>query len=96
MDGDDCDDRRKSPGVPGAAMAIFADGRIKSPISGMSDIIISCARSRDVLRSSLRIATKVNQSVWAILSHDFSKRQTRTRKMTWLSSEKCQIAAIGV
>ena len=34
-------DRRKSPGVPGAAIAIFADHRdrrIKSPISGMSDI----------------------------------------------------------
>ena len=32
-------DRRKSPGVPGAAIAIFAvrrDRRIKSPISGMS------------------------------------------------------------
>ena len=31
-------DRRKSPGVPGAAIAIFADRRdrrIKSPISGM-------------------------------------------------------------
>ena len=34
-------DRRKSPGVPGAAIAIFADRRdrrIKSPISGMSGI----------------------------------------------------------
>ena len=34
-------DRRKSPGVPSAAIAIFAvrrDRRIKSPISGMSDI----------------------------------------------------------
>ena len=34
-------DRRKSPGVPGAAIAIYADRRdrrIKSPISGMSDI----------------------------------------------------------
>ena len=34
-------DRRKSPGAPGAAIAIFVDGgdrRIKSPISGMSDI----------------------------------------------------------
>ena len=34
-------DRRKSPGVPGAAIVIFADRRdprIKSPISGMSDI----------------------------------------------------------
>ena len=33
--------RRKSPGVPGAVMAIFddrRDRRIKSPISGMSDI----------------------------------------------------------
>ena len=35
------DRRIKSPGVPGAAIAIFAgrrDRRIKSPISGMSDI----------------------------------------------------------
>ena len=34
-------DRRKSPGVPGAAIAIFADRRdrrTKSPISGMPDI----------------------------------------------------------
>ena len=34
-------DRRKSPSVPGAAIAIFADRRdwrIKSPISDMSDI----------------------------------------------------------
>ena len=30
-------DRRKSPGVPGAAIAIFVDRRIKSPISSMSD-----------------------------------------------------------
>ena len=33
--------RRKSPGVPGAAIAIFADRRdrrIKSAISGMSDV----------------------------------------------------------
>ena len=30
-------DRRKSPGVPGGAIAIF-DRCIKSPISGMSDI----------------------------------------------------------
>ena len=29
-------DRRTLPGVPSAAMAIFADRRIKSPISGMS------------------------------------------------------------
>ena len=34
-------DRQKSPGVPGTAIAIFADRRerrIKSPISSMSDI----------------------------------------------------------
>ena len=34
-------DRQKPPGVPGAAIAILADRRdrrIKSPISGMSDI----------------------------------------------------------
>ena len=31
-------DRRKSPGEPGAAMAIFGDRRMKSPKSGMSDV----------------------------------------------------------
>ena len=39
--GDTPGDRRKSPGVPGAAISIFADRRdrcIKSPISSMSDI----------------------------------------------------------
>ena len=37
----DLGDRRKSPGVPGAATAIFADRseqRIRLPISGMSPI----------------------------------------------------------
>ena len=74
-------DQRKSPGVPGAAIAIFADRsdrRIKSPISDMSAIKFAGIRqvcpSRDFLCSSLRIASKVNQSGWAIFSHDFSKR----------------------
>ena len=31
-----------------------------------------CACSRDFLRSSLRIASKVNQSGWAIISHDLA------------------------
>ena len=62
--GNDCyagyDFIRRSRGVPGAAIAIFADRRdrrIKSPISGMSDIgnfnspaFAKCARSRDFLR----------------------------------------------
>ena len=45
-------DRRKSAGVPGAAIAIFADHRdrrIKSPKSGLA----KCTRSRDFLRLSL-------------------------------------------
>ena len=38
---DDRRDRSKSPGAPGGAIATFADRhdrRIRSPISGMSDI----------------------------------------------------------
>ena len=86
----DRSDRRKSPGVTGAAMAIFADRRdrrLKSPISGMSDVtwhvnslaFAKCAHSRDFLPSSLRITPKVNQSGWAILSclsHDFQNGGT--------------------
>ena len=51
-----------------------------------SPAFAKCTRSRDFLCSSLRIATKVNQSGWAILSHDFSKWRTRTRKMAWMES----------
>ena len=69
-----------SPGVLGSAIAIFAAAykiadiwhfryrRLNSPA------FAKCARSRDFLRSSLQIASKVNQSGWAFLSHDFSKR----------------------
>ena len=50
----------------------------RSPMSAIQFAGIShlakCARSRDFLRSSLRITSKFNQSGWAILSHDFSKR----------------------
>ena len=35
-----------------------------------------CARPRDFLRSSLRIASKVDYSSWAIVSHDFLKRSS--------------------
>ena len=38
-----------------------------------SSAFAKCARSRDFLRSMLRIASKVNQPGWAVLSHDFSK-----------------------
>ena len=59
--------------------ADHSDLRIKSPISSMSaikfaDICQVCPFSRFSAGSSLRIASKVNQSGWAILSHDFSKR----------------------
>ena len=64
--------------MPGAAIAIFADRRdrrIKSSISGMSDI------------------SKVNQSGWAILSHDFSKwRIAVIRWSLGTKSGECQIA----
>ena len=84
-------DRRKSPGVPGAAIAIFADSRdrrIKSPISGMSDIGYLIL-SRDFLRLLLRIASKANPSGWAILSHEFSKlphRSDRRKKSPGVSA----------
>ena len=54
-----------------------------------------CACSRDFLRLSLRIATKVNQSGWAILKnggHERGKWPGRSLGMKL----KCQIAAIGV
>ena len=38
-----------------------------------------CARSRDFLRSSLRIASKVNQSGRAVLSHE--QRRDRRKKI---------------
>ena len=56
------------------------DRRIKSPISGCqisrrlnSLAFAKCARCHGFLRLSLRIATKVNQSGWVILSHNISK-----------------------
>ena len=71
----DCDFRRS----PRSAYKI-ADiwhvryGRLNSPA------FAKCARSRDFLRSLLRIASKANPSGWAILPHDF---------------KNCHIAAIG-
>ena len=38
-----------------------------------------CARSRDFLRSSLKIASKVNQSGWVILSHEQCWSETSPR-----------------
>ena len=52
---------------PRSAFKIADIWRLNSPA------FAKCARSR-FLRSSLRIASKVNQSGWAILSHGFSKR----------------------
>ena len=70
-------DRRKLPGVPGAAMAIFADRRswgIKSPIRWNvryqrlnSPAFAKCARSRDFYAHRCESPpAKVNQSDWAI------------------------------
>ena len=88
-------DRRKSPGVPGAAIAIFASAykiadiwhvryrRLSSPA------FAKCARLRDFLRLLLRIASKANPSGWAILSHEFSKlphRRDRRKKSPGLSA----------
>ena len=72
-------ERRKSPSVPGAAIAVFADRlnrrHLTCQISAIkfAGIRQLCPFPR-FLRSSLQIASKVNQSIWAILSHDFSKR----------------------
>ena len=59
-------DRRKSASVPGAAIAIFPDRRDRR-ICQISAIKFAGNRS------SPRIVSKINQSGWAILSHDFSK-----------------------
>ena len=50
-----------------------------------------CARSRNYLRSSLQIASKVNTSGWAILSHDFLNAPQ------WSPGTrlKCRVASIG-
>ena len=75
-----------------------------------SPAFAKCARSRDFLRSLLRIASKANPSGWAILSHDFSKlphRPDRRKKSPSVSAliwgENCKrfslaikFAAIGV
>ena len=48
-----------------------------------------CARSRDIPRSSLRIAREVNPSGWAIFLHDFSKlphRRDRRKKSPSVSA----------
>ena len=101
----DCDFRR----LPRSAYKI-ADiwhvryRRLNSPA------FTKCARSRDFLSSSLRMASKVNPSGWAILSHDFSKLPHRRdwRKKTpsvsaLIGGENCKrfslaikFAAIGV
>ena len=71
----DCDFRRS----PRSAYKI-ADfwhvryGRLNSPA------FAKCARSRDFLRSLLRIASEANPSGWAILSHEFSKLPHRRNR----------------
>ena len=67
-------DRRKSPGVPGAGIAIGVSDNWHVRYRRLnSSAFAKCVRSCDFLRSMLRIAGKVNQSGWAIISHDFSK-----------------------
>ena len=54
-----------------------------------SPAFAKCARSRDFLRSLLRIASKANPSGWAILPHDFSKlphRRDRRKKSPSVSA----------
>ena len=72
---------------PGTHFAILyadrRDRRIKSPA------FAKCARSRDFLRSLLRIASKANPSGWAILSQEFSKlphRRDRRKKSPGVSA----------
>ena len=92
-------DRRKSPGVPGPAIAIF--GRSPRSAYKIADIwnvryrrlnspaFAMCARSRDFLRLLLRIASEANPSGWTILSHEFSKlphRRDRRKKSPGVSA----------
>ena len=52
-------------------------------------VFAKCARSRDFLRSLLRIARKANPSSWAILSNEFSKlphRRDRRKKSPSVSA----------
>ena len=54
-----------------------------------SPAFAECARSRDFLRSLLRIARKANPLGWAILSHEFSKlphRRDRRKKSPGVSA----------
>ena len=82
-------DRRKSPGVPGAAIAIFADRRyLACQISAIK--FAKCARSRDFLRLLLRIASKANPSGWAFLHWRFFYNF-----IFHVSFQNCHIAAIG-
>ena len=75
-------DRRKSPGVPAAPIAIFADRQyLACQISRLSSpAFAKCARSRDFLHLLLRIASKVNPSGW---------------QFYLMSFQNCHIAAIG-
>ena len=83
-------DRRKSPGVRGPAIAIFADRRdrrIKSPTSGMSDIgdlnlpaFFKCARSRDFYVYYYKSPVKPAHQVG---------------RFHHMSFQNCHIAAIG-
>ena len=69
--------------------------RRSRPISDMSyrrlnsQAFAKCARSHDLLRSSLRIACEVNPSGWVILSHDFTNlphRRDRRKKSPSVSA----------
>ena len=68
-----------------------------------SPAFAKCARSRDFLRSFLRITSEVNPSGWAILSHEFLKlphHRDRRKKSpsvsASISSLAIKFAAIGV
>ena len=86
----DCDLRRS----PRSSYKMVRYRRLNSPA------FAKCARSRDFLRSSLRIAGNVNTSGWAILSHDFSKlphRRDQAKKSLGVRfSLAIKFAVIGV
>ena len=103
-------DRQKSPGVPDAAIAIFADYRDRR-LYKIVDIwnvryrrlntpaFAKCARSRDFVRSLLQIISKVNLSGWGILSHEFLKlphRRDRRKKCVRINLWRKSLAIISL
>ena len=93
-------DRRKSPGVPGAAMAIFTDRRdwrIKSPISGIASEnreqispLIHADTLGDFLRLSRQFGTLISfpdyvQAMFRVRVRHFEKSWDKIGQPDWLT-----------